>query len=111
MPQLASPPRVEDARWSMVFIMEWAETTSVAGTSSQTEFERKPLQEVQRCVNVLIALEKRLAIDGPATDQDLRACCAIAAEDVDHPGKNATFAEALTAGKPNGEDDSPSVPF
>jgi hypothetical protein len=27
---------------------------------SQTEFERKPLEELQRCVNVVIALEKRL---------------------------------------------------
>jgi hypothetical protein len=35
---------------------------SVSGTRSQTEFERKPLEEIQRCVNVLMALEKRLAI-------------------------------------------------
>jgi hypothetical protein len=36
---------------------------------------------------------------------------AMAAEDVDHPGKNTSFAEALTAGKPNDAADSQSVPF
>lgn len=76
---------------------------AISGTRSQTEFERQPLEEIQRCLKVL-------AVDRPATDQDLRACCAIAS-DVGYPGKNATFAEAFTAGKPNGGNDSQSVPF
>ena len=83
---------------------------SIAETRLQTEFERQRLEEIQRCVNALIALEKQLAIDLPATAQDLMACCAMAPEDVDHPAKNMTFAEAFTAGKPNGAGDSQSVP-
>jgi hypothetical protein len=35
----------------------------------------------------------------------------MAAEDMDHPGKNASFAEALAAGKPNDAADSEPVPF
>jgi hypothetical protein len=68
---------------------------TITGIRSQTEFERLPMEAVQRCVNVLLALEARLKLDSPVTDDDLKACCAMAVEDVDHPGKNVTLLEAM----------------
>lgn len=83
---------------------------TITATRSQTEFERKPLEEIMRAVTVLLALEKRLTLDTPATDAELRACVAMAVEDVDHPGKNLTLLEAMltaSVAKANGE----AVPF
>ena len=74
---------------------EWASGRlgeAISGTRSQTEFERKHLQEIQRGVNVRPLLKSGWLSTGRANDPDLRACCAMAAEDVDHPGKNATLA-------------------
>jgi hypothetical protein len=68
---------------------------AITGTRSRTEFERKSIDELLRCVTVLLALEKRLKLDTPATDDELRACVQMAIEDVDHPGKNSTLLEAM----------------
>src|SRR5581483_1384723 len=83
---------------------------SITHTRSRTEFERENLPELQRHLDILLALEQRLKKDSPKTDDELGACIAMATEDVDHPGKNASFAEAFTAGKPNGTEAQP-VPF
>jgi hypothetical protein len=85
---------------------------AITGTRSRTEFERKPLEEITRAVEVLLSLERRLKLDTPATDDELRACVAMAIEDVDHPGKNLTLLEAMLSKsvdqvKANGE----AVPF
>ena len=70
---------------------------TITGTRSQTEFERQPLDSILRAVQVLMALEQRLKIDSPNSDEEIKACCAMAAEDVDHPGKNITLLEAMLA--------------
>jgi hypothetical protein len=67
----------------------------LTGTRSQTEFERQPVPVILRAVQVLMALEQRLKTDSPVTDEDISACCAMAVEDIDHPGKNATLLEAM----------------
>ncbi len=66
---------------------------AITHTRSRTEFERQPLDSLLRAVNILRTLENRLKLDSPATDDDLRTCCAMAIEDVDHPGKNKTLLE------------------
>lgn len=68
---------------------------AITGTRSRTEFERQPMERILRSVEILMALEKRLQLDTPATDNDLRECCRLAKEDVDHPGKNSTLLELL----------------
>ncbi len=68
---------------------------AITGTRSRTEFERLPLESILRCVKVLLKLEERLKTDSPTTDADLKACCEMAIEDVDHPGKNVTLLEAM----------------
>ncbi len=72
---------------------------AITGTRSRTEFERKPLEDIVRSVNVLLAVEARLKSENPTTEEDLRACVQMAIEDVDHPGKNLTFLEAFQGGK------------
>jgi hypothetical protein len=67
----------------------------ITGTRSRTEFERQSLDEILRAVSVLIALENRLKLDSPTNDEELKACCAMAVEDVDHPGKNITLLQAM----------------
>jgi len=68
---------------------------AITGTRSRTEFERQPLESIHRAVMVLMALEKRLKVDSPATDQDLRTCCKLAVDDVEHAGRDATLLELL----------------
>jgi hypothetical protein len=68
---------------------------AITGTRSRTEFERKSIDELIRSVTVLLALEKRLKLDTPNSDDELRACIAMAIEDVDHPGKNSTMLEMM----------------
>jgi hypothetical protein len=70
---------------------------TITGTRSQTEFERQPLDAILRSLRVLLALENRLKLDSPASDDEIKACCAMAVEDVDHPGKNMTMLEAMLA--------------
>jgi hypothetical protein len=86
---------------------------AITGTRSRTEFERKSLDEILRAVNVLLALENRLKIDSPTNDVELKACCAMAAEDIDHPGKNMTLLETMlhkSVDQVNGQDTS-AEPF
>ena len=66
---------------------------AITHTRSRTEFERQSLESLLRAVSILRALETRLKLDSPATDDDLRACVNMAREDVDHPGKNSTLLE------------------
>jgi hypothetical protein len=68
---------------------------SITGTRSRTEFERQHLDLLVRAVQILLALEKRIKIDSPATDDDLRKCCSLAENDVDHPGKSGTLLEMM----------------
>jgi hypothetical protein len=68
---------------------------TITGTRSQTEFERQPLEAILRSLQVLLALEQRLKVDSPTSDEEIKACCAMAAEDIDHPGKNSTLLEAM----------------
>ncbi len=68
---------------------------SITGTRSRTEFERQQLGKLTRAVEVLMALEKRLKVDSPTTDDELRSCIAMAAQDVDHPGKSGTLLEMM----------------
>jgi hypothetical protein len=68
---------------------------TITGTRSQTEFERQQLDAILRSLQVLLALENRLKLDSPSTEEEIKACCAMAVEDVDHPGKNATLLEAM----------------
>ena len=75
---------------------------TITGTRSKTEFERQPLDVIVRQVSVLLALEQRLKLDSPKDDDELRACCAMAVEDVDHPGRNLTLLQAMQVGKVNG---------
>jgi hypothetical protein len=70
---------------------------SITGTRSQTEFERQPLESILHSLQVLLALEERLKVDSPTSDEEVKACCAMAAEDFDHPGKNSTLLEAMLA--------------
>ena len=66
---------------------------AITHTRSRTEFERQSIDSLLQAVSVLRALETRLKIDSPMTDDELRACCAMSVEDVDHPGKNKTLLE------------------
>lgn len=77
---------------------------TITGTRSRTEFEQCSLEELQRCVNILMKLEERLKTDKATTDEDLKACCTLAVDDVDHPGRSLTLAEVVLVGaKPNGK--------
>jgi len=68
---------------------------TITGTRSRTEFERQSLDTLIRSMDVLLALEKRIEADRPVTDDQLRECCALAAQDVDHPGRNGTLLEIM----------------
>jgi hypothetical protein len=83
---------------------------AITGTRSRTEFERKSLDDLVRCVSVLLSLEKRLKHDSPDTEDDLRACIAMAIEEIDHPGNNMTLLEAMM-GKANDKEQEIPTPF
>jgi hypothetical protein len=66
----------------------------ITHTRSKTQFQAEALPDLERHLDILLALEKRLKLDSPVTDADLTACIQMAREDVDHPGKNVTLLEA-----------------
>jgi hypothetical protein len=66
----------------------------ITHTRSKTQFQAEALPDLERHLDILLALEKRLKLDSPVTDSDLTACIQMAREDVDHPGKNITLLEA-----------------
>jgi hypothetical protein len=74
---------------------------AITHTRSKTEFERA-LADLERHLDILLALEKRLKTDAPKSDEALETCIVKAREDVDRPGKNTTLLEAMQAGKVNG---------
>lgn len=88
---------------------------TITKTRSQTEFERSALPDLQRHLDILLALEARLKTDQPKTEEELVACINMATEDADHPGKNLSFVEAMTYGKKLAESEKPelqqAVPF
>src|SRR5579864_304731 len=84
---------------------------AITHTRSKTEFEREGLPELQRHLDILLALEERMKKDPPKTDEDLVACIEMATEDVDHPGKNLSLLEAMQMGKANCKDAATVTPF
>jgi hypothetical protein len=84
---------------------------AITGTRSRTEFERQSLDSIVRQVQVLMTLEHRLLLDAPKNDEELLACCAMAIEDVDHPGKSLTLLEAMSTSKANGQGQPEAMPF
>jgi hypothetical protein len=58
---------------------------SITGTRSKTEFERQPLNLIERQVSILLALEERLKTDSPTTDGELLNTIRMAIEDIDNP--------------------------
>lgn len=86
---------------------------AITHTRSKTEFEREALQDLERHLDILMALEKRLKVDAPKTDEALEACIAMAREDVDHPGREMTLVEMVNMGatKQSGTVEAQSQPF
>jgi hypothetical protein len=69
---------------------------SITGTRSKTEFERQPLNLIERQVSILLALEERLKTDSPTTDGELRNTIRMAVEDIDNPEhKSVSLLEAM----------------
>jgi hypothetical protein len=89
----------------------------ISFTRSKTQFLATALPDLERHLDILLALERRLKTDSPVTDADLAECIRLAREDVDHPGKNLTLLEAMLtksvaqAEKPNGGGEAPPQPF
>lgn len=67
---------------------------TISGTKSQTEFERQPLPEIERQVQVIEALEARVRREQTTldkiADKDLRFLLAMAEKDVEDPGHAET---------------------
>jgi len=85
-------------------------------TRSKTQFMASALPDLERHLDILLALERRLKIDNPTKDEDLAECIRLAREDVDHPGKNLSLLEVRLAQsvaeveKPNGAAEAPLTP-
>jgi hypothetical protein len=71
-------------------------------TRSKTEFERSAIPDLERHLEILLALEQRIKQHEPKTEEALETCIQLAREDVDHPGTNLTIVEAMQARRPNG---------
>ena len=83
----------------------------ISHTRSKTEFERSALPDLERHLEILLALKQRIKRHEPKTDEALETCIQFAREDVDHPGKNLTLIEAMQAGKSNGKPEATPVAF
>jgi hypothetical protein len=67
---------------------------AITGLRSKTAFENKPLIQIQECVRILMAFEKRLKLEPASTDADLLAQVEMAKEDCANPGKGMTLLQA-----------------
>jgi hypothetical protein len=83
----------------------------ITQTRSKTEFEREALPDLERHLDILLALEQRIQAETPKTDEELKACIQKARDDVDHPGANLSLAEAMHVGKPNGKPEETPAAF
>jgi len=73
---------------------------AITGVRSRTRFESFPVAEIQRCVGILFALERRLknSRETFSSDAELAALAELARQDFDtpqHPGKDLTLLEIL----------------
>jgi hypothetical protein len=66
---------------------------AITGVRSRTRFEQLRVDQLQHCVGVLFALERRLKAEPPATEADLLAQVEIAKENFAHPGPQPTLLE------------------
>lgn len=91
---------------------------SISGTRSKTEFERLPLTLIERQVQILLALERRLTaepvkMESPTADRELRNMIRMAVEDIDNPEHHhvtlleAMLGESAAATKTNGKGKPP----
>jgi AAA domain len=69
---------------------------TITGVRSRTKFEQFRVSELEHCVKVLFALEKRMKTDTPSDERALTNCIAMAVKDVDNPEHTkVTLLEAM----------------